>query len=94
MSVSDELLNDLKRLWDLGDPPPWTAMVEGRDHSSGDSFIQVGEDDDRREEVFVSRDSGPASRMMLDLIAASRTFLPLLIEEIRVLRSQLGESRQ
>jgi hypothetical protein len=62
-------------------------MVEGRDHMSGDSFIQVGLDGDRGEDIYVTRDSGPASGSFLDLIAAARTNLPLLIAELRAARS-------
>jgi hypothetical protein len=94
VSLSDELLNELLRLSEVGDPPPWISVVEGREQTSGDSFIQVGDDGDRREDMYVSRDSGPASTADLDLIAASRTYLPVLVAEIRALRSQLGESRE
>lgn len=62
-------------------------MVEGRDHYSGDSFIRVGRDDDRDEDMYVSRDSGPASATELDLIATFRNYLPALVAEIRRLRS-------
>lgn len=84
---NDELLR-LERLSDLCDPPPWIAMVEGRDHESGDSFIQVNQDDDRREDLYVSRDSAPADNAILDLIAAARTDLPILLAEIRDTRSR------
>lgn len=58
-------------------------MLEGRDHESGDSFIRVGSDRGRREDIYVERDSGPAIGADLDVIAVSRTYLPLLIAEIR-----------
>ena len=35
----------------------------------------------------MSRDSGIADDRCLDLIAAARTYLPLLVEEVRHLRS-------
>lgn len=87
MRVSDQDLDKLQQLSDRCDPPPWRAMVEGRDHESGDSFIQVGGDSDRGEDIYVTRDSGPADASFLDLIAAARTFLPLLIAELRENRS-------
>ena len=62
-------------------------MVEGRDHLSGDSFIQVGRGDDRAEDIYVSRDSGPARSAELEIIASARNYLPILIAEIRRLRS-------
>ena len=62
-----EVLARLERISDRADPPPWTSWVEGRDHASGDSFIQAGTNDDRAEDIYVSRDSGPASPADLDM---------------------------
>jgi hypothetical protein len=84
--LSDEVLDELERVSRNADAPPWRAMVEGRDHYSGDDFIQVGVDDDRAEDIYVSRDSGPAGGAELDVIAASRTYLPILIAEVRRMR--------
>jgi hypothetical protein len=63
-------------------------MVEGRNHTSGDSFIMVGHEEDADEDMYVSRDSGPAAEADLDFIAAARNFLPRLINEIVELRSR------
>jgi len=60
--------------------------VEGRDFESGDSFIRTGDSSTRGEDIYVTRDSGPASPDYLDLIAAARTWLPELIAEIRETR--------
>ncbi len=57
-------------------------MIEGRDHTSGDSFIMIGPSDDRDEDMYVTRDSGPASPADLDFIAAARDSIPRLLEEI------------
>jgi hypothetical protein len=84
--VPEEVLRLLEVLSERCDPSPWKAMVEGRDHESADGFIQVGEDWDRGEDICVTRDSGPADAPFLDLIADARTYLPLLIEEVRVNR--------
>jgi len=84
--LSGETLSWLEDLSQRGDPPPWVASWEGRDHLSGDSFIMVGRDGDRREDIYVTRDSGPAVLADLDVIAAARTYLPLLLAEIRRLR--------
>ena len=85
--ISDEELDRLQKLSDSCDPGPWTAIVEGRDQMSGDSFIQTGADDDRTEDVYVTRESGPADATYLDLIAAARTYLPMLIDEVRARRA-------
>jgi hypothetical protein len=62
-------------------------MVEGRDHTSGDSFIMIGSEDNHAEDMYVTRDSRPASSADLDFIAAARNFLPCLLDEITRLRS-------
>ena len=86
--VSDIELDELRKLCASATPAPWRAMIEGRDHSSGDSFIMIGRDGDRDEDMYVSRDSGPASASDLDFIAAARNYLPRLIDEIAELRRQ------
>jgi len=63
------------------------AVVEGRDAESGDSFIQTGPDGRRGEDLYVTRDSGPADAAYLDLLAAARTYLPLLVDELRACRA-------
>ena len=84
--VSDAEIDELRRLCADAAPAPWRAMIEGRDHSAGDSFIMIGRDDDRDEDMYVTRDSGPASASDLDFIAAARNYLPRLIDEIAELR--------
>ena len=72
---------ELDRLVDRASPAPWIASIEGRDHTSGDDFILVG--DPREEDMYVTRDTGPASRDDLDFIAAARNYLPKLLVEVR-----------
>ena len=87
LDLDDATLDRLMRLSRSGDPPPWRSMIEGRDHTSADSFIMIGPDNDRREDMYVSRDSGPASPSTLDLLAEARTYLPALIAEVMRLRA-------
>jgi hypothetical protein len=84
--ISEDILRHLERLAAKCDPPPWVAVIEGRDQESGDSFIQTGPAGDRGEDIYVTRDSGPAAAAYLDLIAATRTYLPELIAEVRASR--------
>lgn len=88
--LSRKELERLRELSEAGSRVPWTAMVEGRDHTSGDSFIMIGREGDRDEDMYVSRDSGPAWAADLDLIAQARTYLPRLLDEIARLREELG----
>ncbi len=53
----------------------------------GGSFIMIGPDDDRREDLYVSRDSGPADPWMPDLLAEARTHRPVLVAEVKRLRA-------
>lgn len=46
----------------------------------------TGVDDDRGEDIYVSRDSGPASPAYLDLIAAAVTYLPELVDGVQSAR--------
>ena len=84
--IPEEVLTMLEQLSNKCDPAPWTAFVEGRDGLSFASFIQAGEGDSRGEDVYVRRDSGPASADLLDFVAAARTWLPELVAEIRQAR--------
>jgi hypothetical protein len=82
-TLSDQELDWLESLSQKGSPAPWHAIVEGRDQTSGDSFIQI----EGREDMYISRDSGPATADDLELIAEARTKLPILIGELRRLRA-------
>jgi hypothetical protein len=86
--VSDAELDELRRLSERVARPPWRAIVEGRDQTAGDSFIMIGPEEDRDEDMYVSSDSGPASSAELDFIAAARNYLPRLLDEIVGLRRQ------
>jgi hypothetical protein len=72
-------------------PGPWWASWEGRDHTSGDSFIGTGQRDQRGPDMYVSTDNGPAGVDDLDFIAAARQDIPRLTAEIRRLRRLLGD---
>ncbi len=53
---------------------PWTSFIEGRDHTSGENFIQTACDDI----YFVG-----CSEADQDFIANARQDIPLLIAEVR-----------
>jgi hypothetical protein len=57
--------------------PRW----KGRDHSSGDDVILVG--DPREEDMYVTRDTRPAFAADLDFIASARNLLARLIAEVK-----------
>ena len=67
-------------------PGPWKSFVEGRDHSSGSSFIRVGPDGDRRPDIEIL--GGTTADQ--DFIAHARQDVPLLVAEIRRLQSRFA----
>jgi hypothetical protein len=84
--VSDAELDAMQRRVGAASKGPWRSFIEGRDHTSGDSFIMIGREDDRDEDMYVSRDRAPASGADLDFIAGARQDVPRLIAEIKRLR--------
>jgi hypothetical protein len=80
--LTDEEITAFRELSETASRSPWRAMIEGRDHTSGDSFIMIGPEDDRDEDMYVSRDSTPASPADLDFIAAARNYIPRLLDEV------------
>ena len=58
---------------------PWKSMIEGRDHTSGDSFIMTGGED-----IYISN---PLLDNNQDFIASVKQDIPKLISEIRRLKS-------
>ena len=77
--VTEAELDKLERLTSRASPAPWVASVEGRDHSSGDDVILVG--DPREDDMPVTRDSGPASADDLDFVTAARNYMPRLLAD-------------
>jgi hypothetical protein len=63
---------------------PWASFVEGRDHTSGSSFIRTGGDDI---ELSGATDADQ------DFIAHARQDIPRLLAEVERLRALLRESR-
>ena len=87
--VTEDELNHLRMLATAASPAPWRSMVEGRDHSSGDSFNMIGREDDRDEDLYLVRHSGRANAADQDFIAAARNYIDPLPDEVKHLRSEL-----
>ena len=66
-------------------PGPWVSYVEGRDHTSGSSFIMTGGDD-------IALSGATADDQ--DFIAHARQDVETLIREIERLRDLCGDVRQ
>jgi len=85
--ISDAELDAMQQRADAASRAPWRSWIEDRDQECGSSFIQVGSDDDRDEDMYVSRDDRPISDADLDFIAAARQDVPRLVAEVRRLRN-------
>lgn len=76
--MTNEELDKIQSLCDRASPGPWSAWIEGRDHTSGSSFVQTGAED---------IEMSGATEADYDFIAAARNDVPRLIEEVRRLRA-------
>lgn len=78
---SDEELAAIRARCEAATPGPWKSYVEGRDHTSGSSFIMTtGEDIELSGATIADQ----------DFIAHAREDVPRLLEEVQRLRSQLA----
>ncbi len=75
-------LDRLRDLWERTTRGPWTSFVEGRDHTSGSSFIMTGSERDRGRDIEIS---GGTSEDQ-DFIAEAHEAIPRLLAEIGRLR--------
>jgi len=66
---------------------PWKAFIEGRDHTSGSSFIMTGTENDRGEDIEMFG----ATIADFDFIANAKQDIPNLITEIRRLKKLLED---
>lgn len=84
-SITEDELIAIERRVSAAKPGPWTSYVEGRDHTSGSSFIKTGEGANRGDDIEMTG----ATAADQDFIAAARQDIPLLVAEIRALRELL-----
>jgi len=80
--VKDFLISEIQERCEKATKGPWISYIEGRDFTSGCSFIGTAEDDIELSGATVDDQ---------DFIAHARQDIPLLIEEIKRLRRKLDE---
>jgi hypothetical protein len=88
-TLSDRDLLAMRERCDAATPGPWRHMREGRDHTSGDSFIMTGSPGNRRGDLYVTSAAGPVSAADYEFIAIARRDIPALLDEIERLRRLL-----
>ena len=76
--MTEEELKEIENRCNKATKGPWKSMIEGRDHTSGDSFIMTDGED-----IYISN---PLFDNNQDFIASARQDIPKLIEEIRKLK--------
>jgi hypothetical protein len=82
-SLGDEELESIRQRCENATRGPWRSFVEGRDHTSGSSFIMTGNDGRRGYDIELSG----ATIADQDFIAHARQDIPLLLAEIVRLKS-------
>jgi hypothetical protein len=85
--MTPEEIAEIQARCDRASAGPWKAMIEGRDHTSGNSFIMTGPENARGNDIELSG----ATQDDHDFVAHARQDVPLLLEEVRRLRSLTGE---
>jgi hypothetical protein len=81
--LEDEELEAIRQRFEKATPGPWRSFVEGRDHTSGSSFIKTGNDGRRGNDIELSG----ATVADQDFIAHARQDIPLLLAEIARLKA-------
>lgn len=75
-------LQEIRRRCDAATPGPWQSFIEGRDHTSGSSFIMTGRGKGRGCDIELNG----ATTADHDFIAHARQDIPRLLDEIARLR--------
>lgn len=78
--MNNDEIKIIKERCDKTTPGPWISFVEGRDHTSGCSFIRTAGDDIELTGASINDQ---------DFIASSKQDIPLLIDEIVRLKKYL-----
>jgi hypothetical protein len=86
-ALSEKEILDMEARIRASSPGPWKSMIEGRDHTSGSSFIMVGDPSSRGNDIELMG----ATTADQDFIASAKQDMPKLINEIRRLRASQFE---
>ncbi len=86
MTISDEELEEIRLRCEAATPGPWTSYIEGRDHSSGSSFIMTGSGRDRGNDIELTGSTDADQ----DFIAHARQDISILLAEVKRLRALLS----
>ena len=82
--MTESELKEIEERCNKATEGPWKSMIEGRDHTSGDSFIMTGGKD-----IYIDN---PLLDNNQDFIANAKQDIPKLIQEIRKLKKKLNKA--
>lgn len=83
--LSDPELGAIETRCSSASAPPWRSFIEGRDHSSGSSFIRTGGPADSSVDIELAG----AAAADQDFIAHARQDIPALLASVRKLKAML-----
>lgn len=86
-SLDDGELEAIRLRWAGTTPGPWQSYVEGRDHTSGSSFIKTGSGATRGADIELSG----ATVADQDFIASAHEDIPRLLAEIARLKDLIRD---
>ena len=86
--MSETELAEIRARCDAATPGPWRFLAEGRDHTSGDSFIMTGATWGHRDDLYVSAGNRPVSDADYEFIANARQDIPRPLDEMELLRKR------
>jgi hypothetical protein len=85
--MKDTELEAIRQRCENATPGPWKSFIEGRDHTSGSSFIMTGSVESRGNDIELSG----ATTADQDFIAHARQDIPQLLAEITRLKADKGK---
>jgi hypothetical protein len=80
--MSNDVLTEIRARCDAARPGPWKAIIEGRDQDGGSSFIMIGPENARDEDLHLSGYDRAVPTADYDFIANAREDIPYLLAEI------------
>lgn len=78
-------LTEVRERVDKATLGPWVSYIEARDHTSGDSFIMRGPQENRQDDLYLTG----ATEADQDFIAHARQDIPILLDEIERLQKDI-----
>jgi hypothetical protein len=80
--MTSKKLDEIRARCDAARAGPWTAIIEGRDQDGGSSFIMIGHENGRGEDLHLSGYDTVVPTADYDFIAHAREDIPFLLAEI------------